>query len=227
MNGFHSFGRGINSHEMPSTNGKKIANSTVGKIIVAQLFLLVAAAPAAAIGPCEAQATLAPRHHKAGTGRAPFAVGDSVMLGAADALAHAGFRVNARGCRQMDAGLDIVARRARHHNLARTVVVALGTNWQITRADVARALRIVGRKRRLILVTPREVGGGGGTDAAIVRRAARRHPRRICLADWVKVSAGHFSWFSSADGIHLGPAGVRAFTRLLRVKSHRRGACGG
>src|SRR4051812_3540650 len=105
MNGFQSFGRGISSHETSSTSGKKIANSTVGKIILAQLFLLVWAAPAVAIGPCEAQAQLPPAHHKRGTGRAPFAIGDSVMLGAATALAQAGFRVDARGCRQMEAGV--------------------------------------------------------------------------------------------------------------------------
>src|SRR4051812_6072242 len=172
MNGFQSFGRGISSHETSSTSGKKIANSTVGKIILAQLFLLVWAAPAVAIGPCEAQAQLPPAHHKRGTGRAPLAIGDSVMLGAAPALAQAGFRVDARGCRQMDAGLDILAARKRRHRLAQTVVIALGTNWVITRANLARAFRIVGLKRRLILVTPREVGGGGGADAARIRRAA-------------------------------------------------------
>jgi hypothetical protein len=225
MNGFHNFGCGMSSHDTSSTNGKNTANSTVGKIILVQLFLLVAAAPAAAIGPCEAQAQLAPHHHKRAHHRAPFALGDSVMLGAATALAQAGFRVDARGCRQMDAGLDILAKRRRAHRLSHTVIIALGTNWVITRSDIARAFRIVGYKRRLVLVTPREVGGGGGADAAVIRRAARRHPRRVCLVDWVQRSAGHPSWFSSADGLHLGPAGIRAFVRLL--KSHRRGACDG
>jgi hypothetical protein len=137
------------------------------------------------------------------------------MLGAADRLAAAGIEVDARGCRQMAAGLDILAERRRRGTLPGVILVALGTNWVITHHDIRRALAIAGPRRLLVLVTPRELGGGSGADAQIERSVARRHPRRIALADWVRFSAGHGSWFAG-DGIHLGPGGVAGMVRLLR-----------
>jgi hypothetical protein len=198
----------------------------VGKIIV--LVVAVQPAPAHAIASCDAQKQLDARE-VAGMppGRPPFAVGDSVMLGAADALAHAGIKVDARGCRSIDDGLSILARRKRRHRLPRVVIVALGTNFAYTRGDTARALRILDPGQWLVLVTPR---GDNAADAAAMRRAARRHPHRVCLADWRRFSAGHDEW-TSTDGIHLGPAGVRAYVRLLkpyrRITAHRSGPCGG
>src|SRR3954469_18284747 len=100
MNGFQTRGCGISAHEAASTTGKKIANWTVGKIIV--LVVALQAAPAHAVGACDAQKQLdARRIPGMPRQRPPFAIGDSVMLGAADALAHAGIKVDARGCRQM------------------------------------------------------------------------------------------------------------------------------
>src|SRR5919201_1797142 len=103
MNGFHTRGYGISAHESVSTKVKKIANSTVGKIIrfqarrsrlrgtVATAAAAVAAgllAPGAALA-CDAGQHLAARHTPA-HGRAPPAVGDSGMLGAADRPPRAG-----------------------------------------------------------------------------------------------------------------------------------------
>jgi hypothetical protein len=173
----------------------------------------------ALLGPAVAPACDASQHlaakRKPAHGRAPLAIGDSVMLGAADRLARTGFEVDARGCRQMSAGLDLVAQRRRSGALPRVVIVALGTNWVITRADVRRALGIVGPRRLLVLVTPRELGGGSSSDAEVVRTAGRLHPRRIAVADWIRISAGHRSWFAG-DGIHLGPGGVTGMVRMLR-----------
>jgi hypothetical protein len=188
-----------------------MANWTVGKIIV---LALLAHAPAAhAIGACDAQKQIHVRH-------APFAIGDSVLLGAADALARAGFSVDARGCRQMKAGLDILA----HRRLPRVVIVELGTNWVVTPADTRRALRILGPRRKLILVTPR-IGADAG-DARVMRAAARRHPHRVCIADWARYSRGRSDW-APGDGIHLSESGIRAFVRLLVLTTRRPGPCGG
>lgn len=165
------------------------------------------AAPAHAVGACDAQKQLAPRHI-AGMPPPPFAIGDSVMLGAAESLAQAGIRVDARGCRQMEAGLDILARRSLPH----TVIIELGTNWVVTRADLRRALRIVGPTRKLVLVTPRTAVDRG--DADRMRAFAARNPLHVCIADWQKFSAGRSDW-APGDGIHLSSSGIAAFTRLL------------
>src|SRR3954463_2039543 len=118
MNGFHTRGYGISAHERVSTTVKKIANSTVGKIIRSQArssrlrgtVATVPAGPGLSPGPalaCDAGQHLG-AHRKPAHGRAPLAVGDSVMLGAADRLAGVGFEGDARGCRQMGQGAALL-----------------------------------------------------------------------------------------------------------------------
>ncbi len=95
------------------------------------LFLLAGlAAPAAAAPPAGRSRRADPPG--AGASPAPLAVGDSVMLGAFRGLRSAGFEVNARVCRQMGEGVDLLAARERAGTLPDVVVVALGTNWVVT-----------------------------------------------------------------------------------------------
>ena len=68
-------------------------------------------------------------------------------------------------------------------------MVALGTNWVVTAADIRRALRIAGPGRVLGLVTPRETGGVASTDQSRIRAAGRRWPTRVKVLDWVRYSA--------------------------------------
>lgn len=147
--------------------------------------------------------------------RPPLAIGDSVMLGAMRQIASSGYEVDTRGCRQFSEGVDILRRRRHQHSLPRFVVIALGANWVITRREVHAALRIMGPKRVLGLVTPRELGGGSGSDARLVRSEGRRHPNRVKVLDWVARSAGRGGWFAG-DGLHLSPSGARGLARLLR-----------
>ena len=110
--------------------------------------------------------------------------------------------MNAQGCRSWRQGHAILRRKKRRHRLPRLVVMALGTNWYISRDGIGRTRRLIGRKHVLAIVTPREPGGYTGDDAKRIRAAARAHPRRIKLLDWVRFSRGHGSWFGP-DGIHL------------------------
>jgi hypothetical protein len=151
--------------------------------------------------------------------RAPLAIGDSVMLGAVPALARAGFEVDARGCRMIGEAIGVLRRRIMARSLPRVVVLAVGSNWSVRRADLRTALELVGQRRRLVLVTPRETGGRRSRDARAMRRFARRHPRRVVLLDWVRHSRGRRAWFAG-DGLHLSTRGRRAFTRLFR-RVHR------
>ncbi len=148
-------------------------------------------------------------------GRAPLAIGDSPMLLALPNLAQAGYRANAHGCRQWAEGMGVIRNFKRKDRLPRLVVVALGSNGVVTKRDIHKALDLVGKKRTLGLVTPRESGGGSSSDAAIIRKEAKAHANRIVLIDWVKHSAGHSGWFQP-DGLHLTYEGAAAFTNLLK-----------
>jgi hypothetical protein len=143
----------------------------------------------------------------------PLAVGDSVMLGAVPEVARAGLEVNTRGCRQMSEGLRLLRARRRSF-LPSRVVIALGANWSVRYGEIRAAMRIVGRRRLLVLVTPRESGGGESGDAWAMRRAARRFPKRVRVLDWVRRSRGRAGWFAG-DGLHLSRQGARAYARLL------------
>ena len=175
---------------------------------------LLAVAPPVAEAACGGVQAAASKRNLT-KGPEPLAIGDSVMLLAVKRLARAGFNVNAQGCRQWRQGHAIIRRKKRRHRLPRLVVMALGTNWFISRKEIGRTRRMIGRKHVLAIVTPREPGGYTGDDAKRIRAAARAHPRRIKVIDWVKVSRGHGGWFGP-DGIHLTHTGVRKYVRCLR-----------
>jgi hypothetical protein len=175
--------------------------------VVAALLLL---APTA-IADCGGVKRARPHGH-AVSGRPPLIIGDSVLLGAVEEVAHVGYEVNTRGCRQMREGLGVLARKRRAGKLPALVVVMLGTNWKIEPREIQKALRILGPGRVLGLVTPRKDPG----DSALMRAAARHHPDRVALLDWARYTAGHSGWLSP-DGLHLGPGGAQALARLLRT----------
>ncbi len=202
--------------------GKKIANSIVGKstgvrvriTLGAALVAVVAAlsAPAARAG-CGGVEVATPKHKVAP--RPPLAVGDSSMLLALPALARVGYKANARGCRQFAEGLRLLRDSRRRHELPHLVVLALGADASVTAGQIQQAKKILGPKRKLGLVTPRELGGGESNDAKVIRNAGQRDPERVKVLDWVRYSAGHSSWFQP-DGLHLTFSGAKAFARLLK-----------
>ena len=147
-------------------------------------------------------------------GRPPLAIGDSVMLLAIPKLARIGFKVNARGCRQWGQGEQVLRHYKRAGKLPHLVVMGLGADGSITARDIRHSLHILGPRRVLGLVVPRELGGGTSHDADVVRRAARSHRRRILLLDWVRYSRGRDGWFQP-DGIHLTYSGASAYTKLI------------
>lgn len=148
--------------------------------------------------------------------RAPIVIGDSVLLGAMPDVAARGFEVNARGCRSWGEGHRLVWGLKHSGRLPHLVVMQLGTNWSITVAQIRRTLKVIGPRRVLAILTPREVGGYGGSDAQAVRAAGRRYPKQVVVLDWVKASRGHSSWFQP-DGIHLTYPGAHALALFLRA----------
>ena len=159
---------------------------------------------------------LRPRHFRPGT--APLAIGDSVMLGAAWRLTHTGFETDTLCGRSPRAGIATLRRRRHRGTLPEIVAVGLGTNATMSYADVGAMLRVLGQRRKLLLVTAtrhwRSVSG------APMRRAARRHPRRVALVDWAALAHGHPAWLWG-DGTHLRPRGLPGYTRLLHAVAWR------
>jgi hypothetical protein len=122
-----------------------------------------------------------------------------------------GLEADARGCRQFAQGVALVARRPRDR-LPDAVVLALGANGPVARADIARARRVLGAGRFLVLVTPRN----SRVTTAAMRAAEREHPDRVLTLDWARYSAGRGSWFGG-DDLHVNLAGARAYARFVRA----------
>jgi hypothetical protein len=145
--------------------------------------------------------------------RPPLAVGDSTMLLAVEPLAGIGFEANARGCRPVYEGLNLLARRLRERRLPKVVLLHLGLNGSISTRLILRGLNILGPRRILVLVTPR-----GGHDAGVIRAAGRRWPTRVRVLDWVRAYHGHQEYFSEPHGLHLSQTGVRQFVALCKKR---------
>jgi hypothetical protein len=183
-------------------------------IALATAFAAPAALAPPALAGCGGVETSRPTK-KLGAFRAPLIVGDSVLLGAIPQVAHEGYEVNTHGCRQWTEG-DAVVRAHKHAGvLPHEVVMFLGADWTVSRAQIAETLHLIGSQRVLGLVTPREVGGGGSSDAEHMRRAAKAHPTRIVLLDWVRYTRHRNRWFAP-DGLHLGIGGAQGLAHFLR-----------
>jgi hypothetical protein len=192
---------------MTAPGSRAIALATA--MAIAALLTLPGASQAACGGTEVAQPT-----HRVHGQLPPLAIGDSTMLLSLPGLASHGFTANAHGCRQFFQAVQLLAQLKAAGQLPRLVAIALGANGTVTGPDIDSALRVLGPKRLLVLVTPRELGGGAGSDAATERAAARARPGRILLLDWVAYSAGHGSWFQP-DGLHLTLSGAAALTDLI------------
>src|SRR3954464_8463337 len=199
------------ARESPGMNRGGVIAGVSGALALATL--IVASCPPAAHAGCGGVETAKPKHKIAL--RPPLAIGDSSMLLALPALSRVGYKVNARGCRQFAEGLRILRDARRRHRLPHLVVLALGADASVTAEQIEQAKKILGPKRKLGLVTPRETGGGESNDATVIRNAGQRDPARVKVLDWVHYSAGHSSWFQP-DGLHLTFSGAKAFARLLK-----------
>ena len=168
-------------------------------IVLVRAVVVGAAVPAAAEGGIPA-------------GR--YAIGDSVMLGAAASLRARGIQVNAVVSRQFSAALGIVRDLKRDGRLKRTIIVHLGTNGIAIDPDNCDALaRSVGRDRRLFLVTIKIERRYRRAQNARLAQCANRH-RNTRLIDWFAYSHDHPGWFYS-DGYHLNGTGRVRYADLL------------
>jgi hypothetical protein len=183
------------------------------------LMTLLTAAPSAHAA-CDWPVAKARATHVPRGATAPLAIGDSTMIYAVPQLARRGVEANARVCRSVAEGLDIMRARKRAGRLPSFVILALGANSPVRAADVRTALHILGPHRTLGLATHRTWFGKAGPDTRTIRQVARRHPKRIRLLDWVAYAAPHPSWFV-IDGMHTNLLGSRKFAAFLAAGAHR------
>ena len=149
----------------------------------------------------------------AGIPQGRYAIGDSVMLGAREALIARGFRVNAVVSRQFRDGPALVRQLAAGGYLPVEVIVHLGTNGLIDGADCDALVRAAGSERHVSLVTDKVPRPYRDANNARLRACTHRHDNASVI-DWYGFSRFHTAWFYD-DGYHLTPLGRSEYAAFL------------
>ena len=141
-----------------------------------------------------------------------YAIGDSVMLGAAPNLAAAGFCVDAVVSRPFVDGLEQVARLHADGRLGSTVVMSLGTNGPIDPGDLDLMMTELAGVPRVVVMTVRADRSWVPPNNDVLRVLPERYPN-IVLIDWANEQCPGNCFY--ADNIHLRPDGRHHFTTLV------------
>jgi peptidoglycan/LPS O-acetylase OafA/YrhL len=148
-------------------------------------------------------------------GSAVTAIGDSVMVASASALADRlrGIYIDAMVGRSMTEGIAIERGLASRHELRSVVVAGLGTNGPVSAGQVRTLVRIAGPSRDVVLVNAFVPRPWQGEVNGMFAAAARRD-RQVAVADWRHAIAGR-TWLLWDDGVHPRPNGAPLYAQVV------------
>ena len=142
------------------------------------------------------------------------AIGDSVMLGAAENLAERGVIVDAEVGRQMKTYVPIAQEITARGGWGDVVVVHLGTNGSFSEETMIGLFDALAGVPRVIVLTVHADRGYTNGNNELLATLPSRYPN-VTLVDWnhlVDQCEGNCLY---DDGIHLPPAGRRYYADLI------------
>jgi lysophospholipase L1-like esterase len=144
-----------------------------------------------------------------------FAIGDSVMLGAASQLAAAvpNSEVDAAVSRQVSEGITVLEARREAGTLGDVVIVHLGTNGSFTGSEFDQIMGTLAGVRRAVFVNLKVPRDWEGADNAILADGVTRYSNAL-LVDWHTFAGAHPELFYD-DNIHLNPDGALYYAQLI------------
>jgi len=145
-----------------------------------------------------------------------WVTGDSVILGIRFELDNRqpiGL-INARVGRQATELLEVITNDKQNMN-ASTIVLNLGNNNKLTEEQVAAIFEEIKDQPRIVVVNTAVPRAWRDENNALIAQYASIY--RAYLVDWAAVSDGHPEYFAP-DGVHLVPAGVRAYVDAIILK---------
>ncbi len=149
------------------------------------------------------------------------AIGDSVMLGAVEALqqkiANLGL-LNAQGSRQPAAAIDILRQWRTAGYLGDTEVVGIGNNGPISSEQFDEMMGVLAGVPKVLIVTvtvppSAQQAPIAASNNTVLIDGAQRYPNTV-LVDWRTASANHPEYFWG-DGTHLTLQGGQAYAELI------------
>ena len=145
------------------------------------------------------------------------ALGDSVMLGSANALARAlgVVDLDAEVGRSASAVVDVLKQRAQVGRIGSVVVLQIGDNGALRadRLDDALDLLQGAGVKRIVVVNLRVPRAWEAPNNALLSALVQRHSNAV-LVDWHAASDGHPE-FLYEDQIHLRPEGAALYASLI------------
>ena len=145
-----------------------------------------------------------------------WVTGDSVILGIRfelDSRQPIGL-INARVGRQATELLEVITNDKKNMN-ASTIVLNLGNNNKLTEEQVAAIFEEIKDQPRIVVVNTAVPRGWRDENNALIAQYASIYG--AFLVDWASISNGHPEYFAP-DGVHLVPAGVRAYVEAITTQ---------
>jgi len=142
-----------------------------------------------------------------------WVTGDSVILGIhyeLDARSHIAI-INARVGRQAPELIEVM-RADKANALDSTVIFNLGNNNKLTSDQVLAVFEEVKNQPKIIVVNTAVPRPWRDENNALIAQYAALYGATV--VDWAAISAGHPEYFAP-DGVHLVPAGVRAYVDAI------------
>ena len=154
------------------------------------------------------------------------AIGDSVMLGAVEALQqkmpNLGL-LNAQGSRQPAAAIDIMREWRTAGYLGDAVVIDIGNNGPFTSEQFDEMMGVLAGVPKVLIVTltvpPGVENPVAASNNTVLIEGAQRYPNAV-LVDWHGASANHPEYFSG-DSTHLSLQGAQAYADLIASRLGR------
>lgn len=143
------------------------------------------------------------------------AFGDSVLLGAQRTLKSDFKKVSVVaevGLQPWDL-LDDIAQRHQRGKLGKVVLIHTGNNGIISGKQLAQVLKKLSDRERVVLVNDHVDRAWEKPNNKTLQAAAKKFDN-VTLVDWKKAASKNPKWLAD-DGMHLQPAGARAYSKLI------------
>jgi peptidoglycan/LPS O-acetylase OafA/YrhL len=143
------------------------------------------------------------------------ALGDSVMLGAAEELQARGFQVDALQSRQMKTFVPAMQTLNDNGTFGSVVVIHLGTNGGFSQETLDAMLATVADVPIVLLLTGKADRGWIADNNAKLRAVPATHPN-VTVVDWEVLSASCEGRCFYDDGIHLTQTGQNFYADVIQ-----------
>jgi hypothetical protein len=143
------------------------------------------------------------------------AIGDSVMLGAAEDLRRAlgNVDIDADISRQAESAIIVLRTRRNAGRLGSTVILHIGNNGYLSTQQFDEMMQLLADVHRVIVVTLKVPRPWEGANNAVLA-ASVQHYANAVLVDWHAAAVSEPGLIYE-DGVHLEPLGMQVYTDLI------------